>query len=197
MAVLDFIKKYLYCLMIEPASGTLLVANPHLNDPNFIRTVIFLCEHNAEGSFGFVLNRKLDYTIDELVPELGDFQMPVFEGGPVELHTLHFLHQYPEQIPGGIEVIKDVYWGGEFEKLIELINSRTIDTEKIRFFLGYSGWSEGQLTTEMEEKTWIVSSATAKFLFTENEKELWKEVLKELGGAYELIINAPLDPRMN
>jgi Putative transcriptional regulator len=194
---LNLVKKYLYWLMIEPKAGRLLVANPHLDDPNFLRSVIFLCEHNEEGSFGFVLNRKLDYTVDELVPELGDFQLPVYEGGPVELHTLHFLHQYPEQIPGGQEVMEGVYWGGEFEKLIELINSRTIDTDKIRFYLGYSGWGAGQLASEMDENTWIVSEASKKFLFASNEKELWKAVLKELGGTYELFINAPVDPRLN
>lgn len=183
--------------MIVPANGTLLVANPHLDDPHFLRTVVFLCEHNDEGSFGFVLNRKLEYSIDELVPELGDFKIPVFEGGPVELNTLHFLHQYPEAIPGGKEIVEGLYWGGEFDKVIELINSRTADLNKIRFFLGYSGWSAGQLNTEMEEKTWIVAPATVKFVFSDSEKELWKDVLKGLGGAYELIINAPLDPRMN
>lgn len=183
--------------MKEPVSGTLLIANPHLDDPNFLRTVIFLCEHNEEGSFGFVLNRKLDYGVDELVPELGDFQLPVFEGGPVELNTLHFVHQYPMQIPGGKEIINGVYWGGEFDKLIELINSRTADHNKIRFFLGYSGWGQGQLYTEMEEKTWINANASRKFIFSKNEKELWKDVLKEMGGEYELLINAPLDPKMN
>lgn len=183
--------------MIEPASGTLLVANPHLDDPNFLRTVVFLCEHSEEGSFGFVLNRKLDYAIDELVPELGDFKIPVFEGGPVELNTLHFLHQYPDAIPGGKEIGEGLFWGGEFEKVIELINSRTADLNKIRFFLGYSGWGTGQLSAEMEEKTWIVAPAPVKFIFSNNEKELWKDVLKDLGGEYELIINAPLDPRMN
>jgi len=122
--------------MIDPASGTLLIANPHLNDPNFLRTVVFLCEHNAEGSFGFVLNRKLEYTVDELVAELGDFKLPIFEGGPVELNTLHFLHQYPQQIPGGKEVIDGVFWGGEFEKLIEAINARIIDTNKNTIFSG-------------------------------------------------------------
>lgn len=183
--------------MIEPANGTLLVANPHLDDPNFLRTVIFLCEHNEEGSFGFILNRKLDYLIDELVPELADFNIPVFEGGPVELNTLHFLHQYPDAIPGGKEIADGLFWGGEFDKVIELIHSRTTDLNKIRFFLGYSGWGTGQLATEMEEKTWIVAPAPLKFIFPDNEKELWKDVLKELGGAYELIINAPLDPRMN
>lgn len=183
--------------MIALSPGTLLIANPHLDDPNFLRSVILLCEHNEEGSFGFVLNRKLDYSVDELIPELGDFQLPVFEGGPVELNTLHFVHQYPQQIPGGKEIIDGVYWGGDFDKLIELINSRTADPDKIRFFLGYSGWSEGQLHAEIEEKTWIIASASGKFIFSDNEKELWREVLKELGGEYKLILNAPLDPRMN
>jgi putative transcriptional regulator len=183
--------------MIEPAPGTLLIANPHLDDPNFLRSVILLCEHNEEGSFGFVLNKQLEYSVDELVPELGDFQLPVFEGGPVELNTLHFVHQYPQQIPGGKEITDGVYWGGDFDKLIELINSRTADPAKIRFFLGYSGWSGGQLQAEMEEKTWIIADASMKFIFSDNEKELWKEVLKELGGEYKLILNAPLDPRMN
>ncbi len=183
--------------MNEPASGTLLIANPHLDDPNFLRTVVFLCQHDLEGSFGFVLNRKLTVTVDELVPELGDFKLPVYEGGPVELNTLHFLHQFPEQISGGREVIEGVYWGGDFDELIGLINSRTIDTEKIRFFLGYSGWGEGQLDSEMEEKTWIVTSALKSFLFDYDEAGLWKAVLKHLGGEFELILNAPIDPRLN
>lgn len=183
--------------MIETASGALLIANPHLDDPNFLRSVVFLCEHTQEGSFGFVLNRKLDYSIEELVPELTGFKIPVFEGGPVELNTLHFLHQYPDMIPGGKEVIDGVFWSGEFEKLIELIASGDIDNRKIRFFLGYSGWSEGQLNEEMEEETWITAKATQSFLFCEDEKQLWKNVLKSLGGEYELFVNAPLDPRMN
>lgn len=183
--------------MNNPASGTILIANPHLDDPNFLRSVVFLCEHNEEGSFGFVLNRKLDYTVDEFVPELGDFKLPVYEGGPVEMNTLHFIHQYPNEIEESKEVLKGVYWGGNFDRLIELINSRTIDPSKIKFFLGYSGWSGGQLSFEMDEKTWIVSEASEKFLFSTSEKELWKEVLNHLGGEYKLIVNAPLDPRLN
>lgn len=197
MSVLFFGKKSYFANMIQPKSGSLLLANPHLDDPNFLRTVVFLCNHSSDGSFGFVLNRKLDYWIGELVPELGDFELPVFEGGPVELNSLHFLHQYPEQIAGGKEVIPGVYWGGDFEKLIELINSRTLDTNKIKFFLGYSGWSSGQLNAEMEEKTWIVAASLKKYIFTPDVAVLWKEVLKELGGEYEFIINAPLDPRLN
>lgn len=183
--------------MKNPESGTILIANPHLEDPNFQRTVVFLCEHNEHGSFGFVLNRKLEYTVDELVPELGDFKLPVYEGGPVELNTLHFIHQYPDEIEESKQILQGIYWGGNFQKLIELINAGTIDPSKVKFFLGYSGWGEGQLGFEMEEKTWIVADANEKFLFSTHEKELWKEVLNHLGGEYKLIVNAPLDPRLN
>lgn len=188
---------FLNWLMINPAAGTLLIANPHLNDPNFLRTVVFLCDHSSEGSFGLVINRKVNYTIDELVPELGDFKLPVYEGGPVELNTLHFLHQYPNEISGGKEVIPGVYWGGNFEELVALINSRTINNDKIRFYLGYSGWGEGQLDMEMDEKTWIVADATKRLLFHPSDREVWKDSLLHLGGEYELIINAPIDPHLN
>lgn len=183
--------------MIDPAKGRLLIANPHLDDPNFLRSVVFLCEHDATGTFGFVLNRKMDYTVDELVPELGDFKLPVYEGGPVGLNTLHFLHQFPKKIPGGKEVSEGVYWGGDFEEMIKLVNSRSIDHQKIRFFLGYSGWEAGQLNVEMEEKTWIVSFGLPQFIFHNNVQALWKDVLKNMGGEYELILNAPINPQLN
>ncbi|GAB3017873.1 YqgE/AlgH family protein [Niabella terrae] len=183
--------------MIDPVSGSLLVANPHLSDPHFLRSVIFLCEHSEEGSFGFVLNRKLDYSVGQLVTELEDFNLPVYEGGPVEQNTLHFLHQYPEKIPGGREVLEGVFWGGAFEDLIHLIVTGMADVGKIRFFQGYSGWGPDQLGEEMEEKAWIVAKALPGYLFAADEKQLWREVLKALGGDYNLILNAPLDPRMN
>ena len=100
--------------MIDPASGILLIADPFLKDPNFLRTVVFLCAHKDDGSFGFVLNRKYENTLDELIPELIGHQLPVYYGGPVQIDTIHFLHQYPGQIPGGHEILKGVYWGGDF-----------------------------------------------------------------------------------
>ena len=84
--------------MIEPAPGILLIADPFLKDPNFLRTVVFLCEHKEEGSFGFVLNRQYVNTLDELIPELEGFKIPVYYGGPVQPDTIHFLHEYPEEI---------------------------------------------------------------------------------------------------
>ena len=84
--------------MIEPGSGILLISDPFLKDPNFMRTVVFLCEHEQQGSFGFVLNRKYENTIDELIPELEGHKISLFYGGPVQMDTIHFLHQYPYRL---------------------------------------------------------------------------------------------------
>ena len=100
--------------MIDPGPGILLIADPFLKDPNFLRTVVFLCEHREEGSFGFVLNRKYENTLDELIPEVEGFKLPVFYGGPVQMDTIHFLHQYPVDIPGGEEVMKGCVLGWRF-----------------------------------------------------------------------------------
>ena len=183
--------------MIEPGSGILLISDPFLKDPNFMRTVVFLCDHQDQGSFGFVLNRKYENTIDELIPELEGHKIPLFYGGPVQMDTIHFLHQYSEEIPGGQEVMKGIYWGGDFDKVVEMVKSNEIDENKIRFFIGYSGWSDGQLKNELEEKSWLTVKATRKLVFHRDYKELWKDSLKQLGGDYEIMINFPIDPQLN
>lgn len=183
--------------MIQPASGILLIADPFLKDPNFLRTVVFLCEHKEEGSFGFVLNRQYENTIDELIPELEGHKIPVYYGGPVQLDTIHFLHQLPDAIPGGQEVMKGIYWGGDFDAIVELIKNETIELDKIRFFIGYSGWGSGQLNEEMTEKTWLTVKATRKLIFHTSFSEIWKDALKHLGGDYEMMVNFPIDPQLN
>ena len=183
--------------MIDPAPGILLIADPFLKDPNFLRTVVFLCEHREDGSFGFVLNRKFENTLDELVPDAEGFKLPVFYGGPVQMDTIHFLHQYPIDIPGGEEVMKGVYWGGDFSKAVDLIQSGQIDADKIRFYIGYSGWSNGQLTVEIKEKSWLTVKANRKLVFQTSPEEVWKESLKHLGGDYEMMIHFPTDPQLN
>ncbi|MFT3679982.1 MAG: YqgE/AlgH family protein [Ferruginibacter sp.] len=183
--------------MITPAPGVLLIADPFLKDPNFMRTVVFICEHQQEGSMGFVLNRQFEQTMDELITDFEGFPVPVYYGGPVQMDTIHFLHQYPDLVPGGMEVMKGVYWGGDFEVLTNLVKNNEVDMSKIRFFIGYSGWGEGQLGEELDEKTWLTVEATRKLIFHNQPDEVWKESLKELGGDYEMMINFPIDPRLN
>lgn len=183
--------------MISPSRGTLLIANPFLKDPNFSRTVIFLCEHTEEGSFGFVLNKKFPKNLEELLPEMNIKPFPVYQGGPVQKDSLHFLHQYSQLVSGGEEVLKEVYWGGNFESLLIHLKNNDINSNRIRFFIGYSGWSEGQLNDELKEESWLTVKATRKLIFDTNPEDIWKEALKQLGGNYEMMINFPIDPQLN
>src|SRR5215212_2988832 len=181
--------------LLEP--GMLLIADPFLKDPNFMRTVVFLCEHQEEGSFGFVLNRSYNYTLNELVSGLDDLQIPVFYGGPVQIDTIHFLHQYPDLIPGGYEITDGIFWGGDFETAINLIRNKEVDPQRIRFYIGYSGWGSGQLNDEMKEKSWLTVQANRKIIFHKQTDEIWKDSLRMLGGEYEMMINFPIDPQLN
>lgn len=183
--------------MVDPGTGILLISDPFLKDPNFMRTVVFLCEHREQGSFGFILNRKYENTLDELIPELEGIKIPLYYGGPVQTDTIHFLHQYPDEIPGGEEVIKGVYWGGDFELLVTMIKKNSIDANKIRFFIGYSGWGVGQLNNELNEKSWLTVKAVRRIVFNKNHEEIWKDSLKQLGGDFEMMINFPIDPQLN
>ncbi len=183
--------------MIEPGAGILLIADPFLKDPNFMRTVVLLCEHQEEGTIGFVLNRQYENTIDELIPDLENYKLPVFYGGPVQMDTIHFLHQYPHEIPGGYEITTGVYWGGEFDKVVDFVKSGQMDPSKIRFFIGYSGWGKEQLDGELKENTWLTVQGTRKLIFHSKTDEIWKDSLRTLGGKYEMMVNFPIDPQLN
>lgn len=183
--------------MDTPGPGTLLIAEPFLKDPNFMRTVVFLCDHQDEGSFGFVINKVYDHTLDELMNDLDELKLPVYYGGPVQMDTIHFLHQYPELIPGSYEVLDGIYWGGDFETVVSLIKEGSIDTTKIRFYIGYSGWGSGQLTDELKEKSWLTAKATRKLVFHRKVDEVWKDALRHLGGDFEMMANFPTDPQLN
>lgn len=183
--------------MIEPAAGILLIADPFLKDPNFLRTVVLLCEHQEKGSFGFVLNKQIEQTLDELIADLNGHKLPVYYGGPVQMNTIHFIHQYPDLIPESVKVSNDIYWGGNFETVSALIKNNSLDLNKIKFFIGYSGWGFEQLAEELDEKSWLTVSANRKLVFNTQHDEIWKGSLKTLGGDYEQMINYPLDPQLN
>lgn len=184
--------------LILPKRGDLLISEPYLPDPNFERTVIFLCEHDENGTFGFVLNNQAHVELKELVDEVGAFPGQVFVGGPVEHDTLHFIHREKSLVSSSREVIPGVYWGGDFNQLTELMNLRAVESRDVRFFIGYSGWAAGQLMDEMKAKSWIVmKNVSSEMIFDWDNQDLWKECLKTMGGKYRLISNYPKDPRLN
>ncbi|MEO6583826.1 MAG: YqgE/AlgH family protein [Ferruginibacter sp.] len=183
--------------MIAPSQGSLLIADPFLKDSNFMRSVILMCRHSAEGSFGFVLNKLYDLTIGDLIDDMEGCALPVFTGGPVQMDTVHYIHQYPDLLPGSQLIANDIYWGGDFDLLKKLVKEKTIDTAKLKFFIGYSGWETGQLDNEMEQKSWVTVTSTRKLVFNTPLNEIWKASLRYLGGNYEMMINYPIDPQLN
>lgn len=177
----------------------LLVAPPTLYDPNFRRTVVLLCEHGPEGSFGLVLNRLLEARLDKALGEVLSgvtFDAPLAQGGPVQPRTLHYLHRLGE-VPSAVHVTGDVYWGGTFDTIKEHIRKGNAQAGSLRFFLGYAGWSPGQLTGEMERSGWIPVRAEEALIFPDDPDGLWRSIMRQLGGEYALLSTFPDDPRMN
>jgi putative transcriptional regulator len=120
--------------------GQLLIAEPSISgDLSFNRSVILLADHDEEGSVGFIINKPLKYTINDLLPEI-NASFKIYNGGPVEQDNLYFIHNIPELIPNSIEISNGIYWGGDFESTKALINNGKIN--KNSFFLGYTGWEE-------------------------------------------------------
>lgn len=184
--------------LIEPERGDLLISEPYLPDPNFERTVVYLCEHDENGTFGFVLNNKAQVKLADVVDEVGNYKADLFIGGPVQQDTLHFLHRHDQLLSSARHVKNEIYWGGDYDKLLECINTKSIDSKDIRFFLGYSGWSPNQLMDELKQKSWIVlKGASQEMIFDWDNRDLWKACLNTMGGKFRLISNYPKDPRLN
>jgi putative transcriptional regulator len=183
---------------LKPQKGKLLIAEPTLTgDVSFNRSVVLLAEHSEEGSVGFILNKPLDYNINDLVTEI-EIPFQVFNGGPVEQDNLYFIHKVPDLITNSIEISDGIYWGGDFENLIDFINKGLISEDDIRFFLGYSGWSSLQLELELTSKSWIVvQNDYQSAIIHKSSDAFWKEKMLELGGDYLLWSNSPENPSMN
>jgi putative transcriptional regulator len=182
---------------LKPEKGRLLISEPFLPDPNFERTVVLLCEHNEEGSFGFVINKPSILKIAEVMEEASNLDDIVFVGGPVQQDTLHFLHRNTS-ITNAVKIQDDIYWGGDFQSLMTQLNTSVIKPADIRFYLGYSGWGQGQLESELQEDSWIVCDfVDDTLLFDTDPTVIWKKALDNMGGRFSVYSNYPVDPRLN
>lgn len=183
---------------ISPKKGNLLIAEPSiLGDLSFNRSVILLADHTEEGSVGFILNKPLEYTLNDLIPEISA-DYTVYNGGPVEQDNLYFIHTSPDLIPESVEISNGIFWGGDFNTVIEAIHTNVIDENSVRFFLGYSGWDADQLNNELTSNSWILSENIYKSsIIRKSNTTFWKEKMIELGGEYSIWSNAPEDPSFN
>lgn len=180
-------------------AGMVLIAEPFLTDPNFSRTVVFLVEHNEEGTLGFVLNQPMGIMLKDVIENGPDDQLdiPLFAGGPVATDTLHVIHQLGDHIEGSKFVGKHIYWGGEFEQIRFLLGNKNAKWDDFRFFVGYSGWAPGQLEDELASGSWIVNKTDEEFIFDLEKQKLWEAALNDKGGKFKLMKGSPLRPDWN
>jgi putative transcriptional regulator len=177
--------------------GSLLLAEPFISDPFFKRTVILVCDHGKEGSFGFVLNNYVEVELSQLIEDFPDDKINVSIGGPVKSSNLFYLHTQGDLIPNSVAIIDGLYFGGDFDVLKEKVVSGEVALKEIRFFLGYSGWGVGQLDDELGEKSWFVTKVNASTIMHFNEKDMWRGIMRKLGKKGQLVANFPEDPELN
>lgn len=178
--------------------GKLLIAEPSIiGDLSFNRSVILLADHNKKGSVGFIMNKPLKYTINDLLPDI-KAKFKIYNGGPVEQDNLYFIHSVPHLIPNSLEISDGIYWGGNYEITKELINQGKINKNNIRFFLGYTGWDQDQLAAEMAESSWIIArNMYQNKIIEKSPSDFWKKQIMELGGEYLIWVNTPENPTSN
>ncbi|TAH34490.1 MAG: YqgE/AlgH family protein [Planctomycetota bacterium] len=175
--------------------GVLLLADPSLTDSNFEGSVVLLCAHGAEGSLGLVLNRPLDFRVDQVLEDPGPFQgeeAPMLWGGPVGLDRLHVLHAGAAGAHS-FAVCAGVTFGGAMQELLRLHQAGA----PVRFFLGYSGWDAGQLESELQADSWRVVPATAEEVFDARVESLWRRLMAAQDARYHWMRHASTDPRAN
>lgn len=183
-----------------PKAGDLLLAEPLMTDYTFSRSVVVLIEHSdINGTLGFITNKKSQYTLNELVEEIEIKEdIPIYLGGPVHHDRLYYIHTLGNLIPESIDLGNGLYVSGEFNVIIEYINSGAPINGKIRFFLGYSGWEIKQLEEELKNNDWAVTpnSDTTLILTLEGEPA-WRTQVSLLDSKYKLWLNCPRTISLN
>ncbi len=181
----------------KASKGRILISEPFLSDSYFKRSVVFLTEHTSEGSVGFVLNKPIELNIQDVLEGFPDIGSGFSLGGPVNTNTVHYIHTLGDIIPESVAVKDNIYWGGNFEAIRDLLLKKKIKSEEIRFFLGYSGWTADQLEKELKDNAWLVAEIHSNSIMKGIHPDFWKEVLKSMENKYKVWVNFPENPGMN
>jgi putative transcriptional regulator len=182
----------------EPTNkGSILISDPFSDDVYFGRSVVLICEHNEEGTFGFVLNNYIDVNLHQLDDNFPNINARISFGGPVSKENLYYIHSFSD-ITNTLEIREGLYYGGDFDEITDRIKNAKNPNKEIRFFVGYSGWSAGQLDEEIKNENWI----TANNISTENIidtklDDLWRICLEKQGQRFQLMTKFPRNPMDN
>jgi len=184
---------------LHSEKGRILISEPFLQGIFFQRAVILLVEHNKNGSMGFVLNKRTNLIVNTFFPEMKFFpDIPIYLGGPVHSNHLFFIHALGDEIiPGGMKVIDNLYFDGNFNTLKRYIMQGGAVEGKVKFFLGYAGWNENQLADEILRDSWLVGNSTIQNIMQPEVDSFWTHAVDSLGNPYKTWKNYPVNPDMN
>jgi putative transcriptional regulator len=180
-----------------PEKGKILISEPFLSDTFFNRSIVYLTDHTPQGSVGFILNKKLDLQVSAAIEGFEGWDENLSMGGPVAPDTLHYLHNLGDLIPNSVLVEGNIFWGGDIDSIREMIKTGKIKQSQIRFFLGYSGWSAGQLERELKENSWVITKVNSNIVLNSRGDDTWKRVLRSFKNKYRMWADFPDSPEMN
>ena len=170
-------------------AGSLLLAHPAMHDPNFRRTVVLLSAHSDDGAMGLVLNRPMRKKLSELNAEFAASPLagvPVYQGGPVQTGQLILAAWQPQPLESGFRF----FFGIDVDKAETLQGGEGV---RLRAFLGYSGWSKGQLESELRHNTWVITPVSTELLEGNEGQGLWRAILGGLSPEWKLMAGEPED----
>lgn len=178
--------------------GTFLIATPDIENGIFFRSVILVCEHNANGSFGLVINKSIELELPEEilnVKNLENMQVRILAGGPIQTNQMMLLHTSNKIPKQTLKIGDDVYLGGDLQFLQDTLTDKS--GPEISLCFGYAGWGAAQLEREFLDGQWFIYPSNAKFIFHTPTDKLWQTLLREIGGKYASLSMIPEDLSLN
>jgi len=183
--------------MLKAKKGRILISEPSFNDSIFFKSVVLLTHHNDDESIGLILNQPTKINLNEILNNIRLSDFPVYIGGPVAKQSLQFIHTLGSLIPESKKITENIYFGGDFNTILKLMQDKKITKNEIRFFVGYSGWGEDQLNTEIREDSWLVESSKDDLCMQYSTQKLWNKIIRNQKLDYAIWVNMPKDPNLN
>lgn len=176
--------------------GKILISTPDISGDIFSRSVLLIVEHNEDGAFGLILNKK-NNRMSSKFRNFFDFKIEVYDGGPVENEKVFFIVKGKKVTGLYSDISDEFYLTEDVENIISAVLSGELNIGDVKIFSGYSGWAAEQLDEEVERKMWTVVDIYNLDYTLPNDQTLWKSIMQNLGGEYLLWANAPEDISLN
>ncbi|MFC6268425.1 YqgE/AlgH family protein [Frigoriflavimonas asaccharolytica] len=182
--------------MSKSYKGKILISTPDISGDIFSRSVVLIIDHNEEGAFGLILNKKNKHVSESLDKILG-YKVDIYEGGPVENDKVFYIVKGKPLSKFALPINEEYYLTEDSQKIIDEILNGNLHIYDVKVFSGYSGWAAKQLETEILNKSWTLVDVYNLDFTLPNDQNLWKNIMQNLGGEFLLWANAPEDVSLN